>query len=136
MNPDTATQLALERLNADGFDSLTTQQKVLSTLWALEGEVNNGGFDQFFLNSAGDLAFYAPEALRSIGANRMAALAEEANSVFGPGGPPRDWETRRAQVRQFSDEVQERLDRLGSQFYEYPDDIRKLLQAYLEKAPE
>ena len=45
-------------------------------------------------------------------------------------------ETRRAQVRQFSDEVQERLDRLDSQFYEYPDDIRKLLQAYLEKAPE
>jgi len=109
---------------------------VLSALWALEAEVNNGGFDQFFFNSAGDLAFYAPEALRSIGANRMAALAEEANSVFGPGGPPRDWETRRAQVRQFSDEVQERLDRLDSQFYEYPDDIRKLLQAYLEKAPE
>ena len=136
MNADMATQRALERLDADGFDSLTPRQKVLSTVWALEAEVNNGAFDQFFFNSAGDLAFYAPDALRSIGADRMAALAEEANSVFGPGGPPRDWETRRAQVRQFSDEVQERLDRLDSQFYEYPDDIRKLLQAYLEKAPE
>jgi hypothetical protein len=131
MSADTATQRALERLDASGFDSLTPREKTLATIWALEAEVNNGGFDQFFFNSAGDLAFYAPVALRTIGANQMAALAEEANSVFGPSGPPRDWETRRALVRQFSDEIQMRLDSLDTLFYKYQDDIRALMEVYV-----
>ncbi|MEJ2420051.1 MAG: DUF4375 domain-containing protein [Exilibacterium sp.] len=44
----------------------------LNAFWqqyALEAEVNNGGFDQLFYNSAGDIAFYTAKALDSIGAH-------------------------------------------------------------------
>lgn len=128
---DIATELALKRLEEGNFDSLNERDKTLSTIWGLEAEVNNGGFDQFFFNSAGDLAFYAPTALRAIGAHRMAALAEEANSVFGPSGPPRHWEARQAQVIQFSQETKTHLDRLDRLFYEYPDNIGALLKVYV-----
>jgi hypothetical protein len=131
MDVDKATQRALERLNAHGFESLVLQEKTLAAIWALEGEVNNGGFDQFFFNSAGDLAFYAPVALRTIGADQMAVLAEEANSVFGPSGPPKEWAIRQAKVQQFSDEIRKRLERLDILFCKYPDDIRSLLEAYV-----
>jgi hypothetical protein len=34
------------------FAEQTLPQKVFSTIWALESEVNNGGFSQYFLNSS------------------------------------------------------------------------------------
>ena len=38
-------------------------QKVFSAVWALEIEVNNGGFHQYFFNSDGGTANFAPHAL-------------------------------------------------------------------------
>jgi hypothetical protein len=130
---DAATQRALELLDESGFDALSYPQKVLATVWALEAEVNNGGFDQFFFNSAGDLAFFAPEALRAIGANSMAGLAQKANGVFGPEGPPRDWDTRRRRVQAYGQETMDYLNELDSVFFDYPDKIGELLDAYVEK---
>jgi hypothetical protein len=133
---DKATINALKRLDQVGFDSLTELEKVLSAIWALEAEVNNGGFDQFFFNSAGDLAHYAPNALKQIGAFQMAELAERANSVFGPGGPPKNWEERRFLVRQFSEKEEKILDEVTSAFYKYPDNVQALVEQFVHKQLE
>ena len=72
------------------FDSLAERDRILVTIWVLEGEVSNGGFDQLYFNSSGHLAIFAVEALTLIGAHQMAALVREANAHFGPDGPPAD----------------------------------------------
>jgi hypothetical protein len=64
-----------------GIDALSPAERVFLCVWNLEAEVNNGGFEQFFVNSAGDNAAETPGALRQIGAAQAAAIAEEANSV-------------------------------------------------------
>ena len=56
------------------FSDLTWAERVFRTVWGLKGEVDNGGFDQFYFNSSGDTAFFAPEALDAIGAKEAAKV--------------------------------------------------------------
>lgn len=71
---DEAFDCACSRYSGSNFDQLDEVDKILVTIWGLEGDVNNGGFDQYYFNSSGDLAFYAPVALRRIGALKMAKI--------------------------------------------------------------
>lgn len=47
----------------------------------VEGEVNNGGFNQFYFNSSGQLPTWAFEI---IGANKFAELVQKAVGPFQP----------------------------------------------------
>jgi hypothetical protein len=62
--------------------SWNKSQQAIYITWLLEGEVNNGGFNQFYSNSSGQFYKEAPDALKHIGANRFAELTNEANNVF------------------------------------------------------
>jgi hypothetical protein len=55
----------------------------------LEGEVNNGGFDQYFYNSGGDNTAEVIQALELIGAVRMADTVNRAAAKFPGGMPPK-----------------------------------------------
>lgn len=96
--------------------------------------MNNGGFDQYYFNSSGNLAFYAPSALRKIGAHQMAKLTEDANKVFGPGGPARNTDERQSQLLALSPNggPSNAWDELDRAFYSYPVDISMLLTAFLK----
>ena len=59
----------------------SSQQAIYLTWW-LEGEVNNGGFNQFYTNSSGQYADMVPEQLRKMGATKFAELAERANQIY------------------------------------------------------
>jgi hypothetical protein len=43
------------------FAQQSTPQKVFSSIWALESEVNNGGFPQYFLNDSCETAHLSPK---------------------------------------------------------------------------
>ena len=59
-----------------GFSRLSEPEQVFICVWSLEGEVNNGGLDQFYFNSSGDHAITTPDALESIGASRSCPIGE------------------------------------------------------------
>jgi len=56
----------------------------------LETEIDNGGFEQFFSNSAGDHAKEIVEALNTLGARHTAGIVMAAESKFPGGIPPKD----------------------------------------------
>src|SRR5438067_1856780 len=57
-----------QKAEARGERSLTdTERRLLAAYW-VEAEVNNGGFDQYFFNSAGDNAGTALAGLKEMGA--------------------------------------------------------------------
>lgn len=67
------------------FQAVTSWNKprqAIYIIWALEGEVNNGGFNQFYFNSSGQFAELAPGALKLVGATKFADLATRANAVY------------------------------------------------------
>ena len=54
---------------------------------ALEREVNNGGYSQFFTNSSKEFAPRVAEALDAIGCSRFAAVTRDAVAALGISGP-------------------------------------------------
>lgn len=126
-----AFEAACARFNGDNFGQLPESDRVLITIWGLEAEVNDGGFDQYYFNGAGAQARHAPAALRRIGAEAMATIVERANALFGVQGPPEDDVARQEALFALTTVKEgpwEDLDRL---FYAYPDDISTLLEQYL-----
>jgi hypothetical protein len=99
-----------------GFSGLTEPERTFLCVWNLEAEVNNGGFSQFFANSAGDYASSTPRALRSIGATEMATLVERAMEPFGPSGPPVNREARARAMEALPPSVPELWGNLDREF--------------------
>jgi hypothetical protein len=134
VNTDIAAQQAFDRMEKVGFDGLTEQEKTVASAWLFVGKVANGGFRGFFRSSAGDLAFYAPTALKKIGAVKLAEIAAKANEVFGAGGPPRDRKARQTAFRSLCKDAMKQLEALEPPFYECPDDVDALLDVYLKRS--
>lgn len=130
---DEAFSQACARFNGNNFAQLDDVDKVLVTIWGLEADVNNGGFDQYYFNGSGDLAFYASTALQIIGANKMASIVSSANNVFGPGGPSKDGNVRQSQLFKVAPNngMPSPWEDLDRAFFAYPDDIAALLRSYL-----
>ena len=114
-----------------GFSELTKSEQVFVTIWELESEVNNGGFEQYFLNSSGDNSFAVVSSLNSIGAVNAAKIVQEAVSIFGSNGPSRIHEERTTQVENLSDDNKSRLQELDDEFMLYPDNLTELLHSFV-----
>jgi uncharacterized protein DUF4375 len=74
--------------------SCTKSEQAVYMIWCLEGEVNNGGFNQYYYNSSGQFAKLTPEALRLVGANKFADLVARANQMY---------EDQKAQIKKNQD---------------------------------
>ena len=132
-NADLAYQHALDRLAAVGFAALPERERDLVALWQVEAEVNNGGFVNYYSGAAGDTAFHAPDALARVGAVEKAAIVRTANTLFGPGGPPRDPEERCAAVKRLSAQDLATIDDLEKRYYGDPVDIDELVESAASK---
>ncbi len=62
--------------------SWNKSRQAIYMIWLLEGEVNNGGYNQFYFNSSGQFYKHLPELLRLVEANKYAELMQRANGIF------------------------------------------------------
>jgi hypothetical protein len=104
--------------------------KIVELIKTLEDEVNNGGFDQFFYNSAGDNTAEIIRALETIGAGSMADIVKRAAAKFPGGMPPKDRFRRQDILLEIFPE-RDAFEEMDGEFYEYPDDLADLLQKYV-----
>lgn len=114
-----------------GKRSLGDEERELLAVWRLDSEVNNGGFDQFYWNSSGDLAKEAVEGLTTIGAEERAAIVEAANSQFPSQRPSEDREERQKQLNSIQSSSGSKLGSLDTEYYTSKEDIIKLFAEYL-----
>jgi hypothetical protein len=117
-----------KRVARYGYSKLSTAEKTIYTVWWLEAEVNNGGFDQYFFNSAGDNARDVPEAFSRIGAPQTAALVRKAIALFPPPGPSPDRATRIQQLEGLPSRGQ--FESFDERFYKSPENLERLLAAF------
>lgn len=124
------------KFGKEDFSTQTIPQKVFSSIWAVESEVNNGGFSQYFFNSSCETAAFAAKALETIGALLTADICRRAIATAFPAGLPLDAAAIRLAAADFSDEIEASLNALDREFYQYPHDLTELLFAYVFKHPE
>jgi hypothetical protein len=122
-----------DRYGKLGYEKLSEPEKVFHCIWQLEAEVNNGGFDQYYFNSAGDQALDTVKSLETIGANHTAGLVREANALFGESGPSPQRFTRQKQLNALRHAKGKKMDEIDKEFYKYKDNLEQLLEAYVSK---
>ncbi len=118
------------------FIAQSTPQKVFSAIWAVESEVNNGGFSQYFQNESAESAGFVAEALDMIGASKTAEICRHAIATAFPSGLPTDPEEVRTTASEFSQEIEENLSEIDNEFFAYPNDLTGLLFVYVSQHPE
>jgi hypothetical protein len=122
-----------DKIQREGFDSLSSPEIVLHHIYWLETEVNNGGFEQYFFNSSGNYALDTPAALEEISAHHTADLVKRTIELFPDGTPPRDLHERREKMGEIDDITLDKFDELDTEFYKYQDPLEDLQMKYMVK---
>ena len=125
--------LVSKKYDVAGFKALNEKEQAIYTIWWLEAEVNNGGFHQYFWNSAGDHSDIALKSLKAIGATKTAALLEKAIDVAFKGKLPENRLERQNQLEVEEDRKMNQFNELNNQFYKYSEDFYKLIDIYVAK---
>jgi hypothetical protein len=73
----------MQKVERDGVQTLTKEERVVLAVEALEREVNNGGYDQFFVNSSREFAATIVGALQRIGCRKTATITQRAIEALG-----------------------------------------------------
>ena len=113
------------------YAALSEPERVFVSVWELEAEVTNGGFQHYFSNTSGRIAPYVVDALRAIRAETMAKIAERALLTVDQDIPWMNDVERRRRLRALPPGAVEMLGRLDREFYAYPDDLTLLLYEYV-----
>ena len=114
------------------LDVLSDEEKVFYITQTLEMEVNNGGFWQFLYNVEEDVFSNTVSAFSEIGAEKTAALCQNAFSAFEKDLPA----DRVARIQFLSgvgmEECYEILSEYDDLFYAYEEDLNKLNYTYVQ----
>jgi len=124
------------KFGKEDFAVQSVPQQVFSSIWAIESEVNNGGFSQYFLNQSCETAAFVAKALDTIGAPRTADICRRAIAAAFPEGLPPTPEAISSVAANFSDEIVQQLNALDNEFFQYPHNLTDLLFGYVSKHPE
>jgi hypothetical protein len=75
-----------QRVAEGGFESLSEHDCFILAIEALEREVNNGGYAQFFVNESAIFTPVILDALTAIGASTTRQVTADAIAALGMGG--------------------------------------------------
>lgn len=113
-----------------GENKLTAEERVILAVEALEREVNNGGYGQFFVNSSREYAPIIVDALRRIGCPKTARITEKALTIV-KRAPMTDEELENGTWEE-NDERREALDQCDSRYFERPENIEESLFEFIK----
>lgn len=111
-----------------GEENLYPFEHTYIALFWLFGNVFNGGFEMYFLESSGDLAPLALDGLRQIGAKNTEFILKDALDAFGEDGYTTDRNLRRDKLDALPDP---QFDVLNRKFYEFSDAASALALEWL-----
>jgi hypothetical protein len=113
-----------------GQNNLTAEERVILAIEALEREVNNGGYGQFFVNSSREFAPILVDALRRIGCSRTAEITEKALKIVQKI-PMTEHEIANGTWEE-NEERQDALDECDSLYFQRPENIEESLFAFIK----
>jgi hypothetical protein len=118
-----------------GREALSAEEFVILAVEALEREVNNDGYDGFFVNSSKEFAPVVVDSLNRIGCKEAADLTNRAISSLGIKGPL----TTESIDRAMSEENEERkkiLQACDDRYYQTAGDLANPLLEFIKANSE
>lgn len=113
-----------------GEGALSKEERTVLAVRALDREINNGGYDQFFRNSSKKFAPDVVESLMRIGCRRTAKITQKAIKALHSG---RLTVSRiEAAMRQPNEVRDRKLERCDQSFYRTPQGIATHLYAFIK----
>src|SRR5207245_10752751 len=126
-----AFEQAIEQKAArDGLENLSHEERVVLAIEALEREVNNGGYEQFFLNSTREFAPIIVDALSRIGCRRTATITQKALDALRCSELTS--EGIESAMLEESEDRDQALVVCDNQYFARPEDIEGLLFAFIK----
>ena len=123
--------VAIERALDSKVGTLTEAEEDVLAVEALEREVNNGGFHQFFINAA-ETVPRVVDALNRARCRSVAQITSDAIVALGLDAGVTTQAVREA-VAALAPTGMDRLGQLDKQFHAYPDPIDERLLAYISE---
>jgi hypothetical protein len=102
--------LAFEQAIQNNPDAeLSIPERFVLAIEAMEREVNNGGWDQFFLNTNSQFDTFLDGALDAIGCPETSAIARAALDIYQRGGEVDDFEGLDSKSYALTEPIADRL---------------------------
>ncbi len=114
-----------------GMENLTDEERIILAVEALEREVNNGGYDQFFINSSNEFAPIIVDSLKRIGCSGTAEVTHEAITALAIERPV-TVEAIEDVMDEDSDERDDKLDECDEEYYETGENIAGRLFEFIK----
>jgi hypothetical protein len=118
----------------DGSANLTDEERMVLAVEALEREVNNGGYDQFFINTSREYAPIIVAALERIGCKKTARITEKALKALH--APEATGEAIEAVIYKEDARRDATLSKCNAEYYESAEPIADRLFAFLKANPK
>jgi hypothetical protein len=116
----------------ESMEVLSIPQRKFYINQNLEREVNNGGFHQYFWNSAGEHAEETVLSLKEIGAVKTAEILQKAIDMFPKSKVPKNRAERQKLVEKIDPET-EVWEKLDKKFMDYEEDLNALNIQFVAK---
>lgn len=117
----------------ENMNALSAEERVFYVVTDTYSQVTSMGFEHYFYDEAGAHAMEAAEALRTIGANDRAEIAEKALTTVG-GTLSENHKERANFIRHnLTDEQRAALTECDEAFKAIDDDINRLLFIYIRE---
>jgi hypothetical protein len=118
-----------QKADRKGEQSITIEERIVLAVEALEREVNNGGYHQFFANSSREFASSIIDALSRIGCPRTAELTQKAIDALRL--QDLSAEAIEAAIAVDDEERDEEFDRCDQLYYQAAENIEQQLFAFI-----
>lgn len=125
--------ILLDKNQRLGLKSFSIPERNVFAIQCMTQEVNNGGFEQFFYNDSGQLAFDLVPALEAIGSVEALTIAQQAVERFGK---PRSLSSsaRAKQISKVTNDGEESVwNDLDSSYYGLDENVESLTIDYIKK---
>src|SRR6266700_8058284 len=123
-------QAIMQKAGREGMQSLTDEEHIALAVEALEREVNNGGYDQFFVNSSREFASTIVGALLRIGCKKTATITQKALKALGT--PDLTAEAIDAVMAGDDEQRLAKLNRCDDSYYKSAEPIAERLFAFIK----
>lgn len=125
--------ILLDKEERKGLASFTRAERFVYAIEGMVREVNNGGWNQFFDNSSGALAFDLVPALEAVGSKKNLSIAQRALKVFGKPASLSEDDRRKRLAKITQDGENNPWDALEGEFYQNPEDLEAMITEFIAR---